>query len=272
MQKRESDPERDARPSGVSLPEEAKGVIRVGVVDRDTLLREGLAALLNTGKGLTCAGSWGDLNEAMTDLQADPPDVLLLDVFQMQHAGFQAFKHLLTACPTVRTIVMVRCPEDRCVILNRPALLSRQSSQSVMTAASTLDDCLQIALKMGAQGAIRKQCSFHHIEEAIHAVCAGCFWIEPGTSSRLAQQHLRAAHPISRESAVGPDSLTHRERQIIHLIAQGLSNKEIAHELHLGYSTIKNYVSSILGKLNLNDRTQIALYAVKQGDDSPSLL
>lgn len=271
MQKRELDLKRDARPSNISLSEE-KGVIRVGVVDRDTLLREGLAALLNTAKGMSCAGTWGDLSEAMIDLQTDPPDVLLLDVFQMQHAGFQALRHLLTVCPMVRTIVMVKCPEDRCVILNRPAPLSQQSSLSVQTPESTLDDCLQIALKIGAQGAIRKQCTFRHIEEAIHAVYAGGFWIEPGTSSRLALQHLRSAHPVSRESAVRPDGLTHRERQIIHLIAQGLSNKEIARELHLGYSTIKNYVSSILGKLQLNDRTQIALYAVKQADDIQSLL
>jgi DNA-binding NarL/FixJ family response regulator len=270
MQKIKSDPERDARRCRASTREE-KGVIRVGVVDRDTLLREGLAALLNTGKGLSCAGNWGDLNEAMTDLQACPPDVLLLDVFQMQHSGFQALKKLLTACPSVRTIVMAKCPEDRCVILNRPAPASRHAALPMLMAESALDDCIQIALKMGAQGAIRKQCTFQHIEEAIHAVYAGCFWIEPGTSSRLAQQHLRAANPVSPEAPVGPDCLTHRERQIIHLIAQGLSNKEIAFELHLGYSTIKNYVSSILGKLNLNDRTQIALYAVKQADDSQPL-
>jgi DNA-binding NarL/FixJ family response regulator len=267
MQKMENGPEGDAKPSSVSSPEE-KGVIQVGVVDQDTLLREGLAALLNTAEGLSCAGHWGDLEEAMTDLQADPPDVLLLDMFQMQHSGFHALRHLLTACPSVRTIVMVKCQEDRCVILNRPAPLSRQTPLPALTLESTLDDCLQVALKMGAQGAIRKQCAFRYIEEAIHAVYAGCFWIEPGTSSRLAQQHLRAANPVSREAAVGPDSLTHRERQIIHLIAQGLSNKEIAHELHLGYSTIKNYVSSILGKLSLHDRTQIALYAVKQSNDS----
>jgi DNA-binding NarL/FixJ family response regulator len=240
-------------------------VITIGLLDPDDLLREGVAALIGKTEDLLCVGDWSTPEDAMQGLAQTMPDVLLVDVKMPERAMFELLKALPTISPGTRVIATVDCREDRCVVLN-PQSPGRQNS-AVRILSQELaqpDDCLQMALKMGVQGALHRQRPFREIARAIRAVHSGQYWIEPPTALRLAQQHLlslRRAHTAERG---GPDMLTLRERQVLTLIAEGRSNKEIARELQLGYSTVKNYVSSILEKLGLSDRTQLALFAIQQ--------
>jgi DNA-binding NarL/FixJ family response regulator len=238
--------------------------VRVAILESNDLLRDGLAALVSITQGLALAGAWGDVDEALDEMPERLPDVALVDVKLPERSGFRALKAFPLVCPQTRAIMLVDCREDRCVVLNPQTSAAHvRSLRTVPAAFSGPDDCLQISLKMGAHGVLRKDCSFAEMTQAIRAVYAGQCWMELPTATRLAQQYLlsmRASHPAARS---GAQSLTLRERQVVSLISHGRSNKEIAHELQLGYSTVKNYVSNILEKLALSDRTQIALYAIQ---------
>ena len=245
-------------------PSKAHNEITVGILDGNTLMREGLVSLFQYEPGFKCVGSWGDVDEALQSLSIRPPNVVLADIKLPEKHGFDMLKRLTANFKDLRIIVTVDCPEERCVVINPNSPLFR-SDPSVFETCSAPDDCLQIALKVGAHGVLRKQCSFSYLLQAIKTVNAGQYWMELTTANRLARQYLLTLQgektDCRRHSGVG--SLTLRERQIIYLISQGKSNKEICRELRLAYSTVKNYVSSILEKLELSDRTQIALYAME---------
>ncbi|HXG07749.1 MAG TPA: response regulator transcription factor [Nitrososphaera sp.] len=240
--------------------------IRVGVLTPDPLLGEGLAALLNQSREFICAGNWTESASMLRELGVDPTDVLLIDAHLSDSSCFDVLNTVLKTCDKTRVIVMVDCQEAHCVVLNPRLSVNSDSPKRFRSLSREYpepDDCLQIALKNGAHGVLRRQCPFSRIAEAIRAVHAGQCWMELPTAARLARQYLLSLHPTPPMSiSAGSKSLTLRERQIVSLIAQGRSNKEIAGELRLGYSTVKNYVSSILQKLHLSDRTQLALYVV----------
>lgn len=244
--------------------------IRVGVLTPDPLLGEGLAALLNQSKEFICTGNWTASATMLRELEVYPPEVVLIDAHLSDSSCFDVLKAVLTTCDETRVIVMVDCQEAHCVVLNPRLSVNTDSEKRFRSLSREYpepDDCLQIALKNGAHGVLRRQCPFSRIAEAIRAVHAGQCWMELPTAARLARQYLLSLHPSPPHVHTSSKSLTLRERQIVALIAQGRSNKEIAGELRLGYSTVKNYVSSILQKLHLSDRTQLALYAV---DHSPA--
>jgi DNA-binding NarL/FixJ family response regulator len=235
--------------------------IRVAVVDPNALMREGVCALLRVSDELEPCGAWGDAVEALRSIRKAPPDVLLLDVKLPGQSSYELLKALPRVSPGTRTLVMVDCLPDDCVVLNPPRVAPQPEAFRVIPRPfSQPDDCLQLALKMGAHGVIHKHCSFDYLTQAIRTVQSGQYWMEFPTANRLAEQYIATFRP-SPVTTVGADTLTLRERQVAALVAQGRSNKEIARELRLGYSTVKNYVSSILQKLELRDRTQIALYS-----------
>lgn len=245
-------------------PSNGHNDITVGILDGNTLMREGLVSLFQHEPGFKCIGSWGEVEEAMHALSSKPPNVLLADVKLPEKYGFEMLKGLSVNFMNLRIIVTVDCPEERCVILN-PNSSPIRNDPAVFETYSAPDDCLQIALKVGAHGVLRKQCSFSCILQAIRTVNAGQYWMELPTANRLARQYLLTLQGEKADCRrhSGASSLTLRERQIVYLISQGKSNKEICRELRLAYSTVKNYVSSILEKLELSDRTQIALYAME---------
>lgn len=239
--------------------------IRVAVLEESDLLREGLSALLRTSDVLECVGTWSDAMSASQAILSTQPDVLLGDVRLLAANGFEVLRSLLRLCPDLRVIVFADCSEDQCIVLH-PRLCCGRTTVSPSRLAHTFldpDDCRQLSLKMGAHGAMDKTCSFQKIVQAIQSVYAGNLWMERGTSRRLAQQYLNGLQTATTPSLLS-DRLTAREKHIAALIALGRSNKEIAQELQLGYSTVKNYVSSILDKLELRDRTQIAVFAADQ--------
>lgn len=243
--------------------------IRVAVLERNDLLRDGLAALVSITPDLALAGTWSDVDVALEEMPERLVDVALVDVKLPERSGFRALKAFPTICPHTRAIMMVECREDRCMVLNPQTSAHVRPLRPAPAAFSGPDDCLQISLKMGASGVVRKDCSFAEMSQAIRAVHGGQCWMELPTATRLAEQYLLTLRPSAPASRTGSQNLTLRERQVVSLIAHGRSNKEIAHELQLGYSTVKNYVSNILEKLSLSDRTQIALYAIQSnGSDN----
>lgn len=236
--------------------------IRVAVVECDELLRDCLKALLEQDPAFALAGVWCDAHEAMAAVADDPPNVLLLGIRLADRSGFEAIRTLLVSFPQTRIIATVDCMEDRCQVLH-PQLTSAscRAVRMVSQVFAEPDDCLQTALKMGAHGCIRLRCPYANVAQAIRRVHAGQIAIEPPTALRLARQFLHAIRS-SGTSDTGYNSLTLRERQVVALVAQGRSNKEIAAELQVSYSTVKNHVSSVLDKLGLTDRTQLAVYAL----------
>ena len=239
--------------------------IKVGVLEGSDLTREGIVALLNGSSDLTCVGSWSNAADALRAVEARPPDVLMVDAKLPDQSAFEVLRKLPIVSPTTRVLVTVDCREEECVVLNPPSHSNHDKPLHLVSQdLPGPDDCLQLALKIGAHGVLRKNCSFRSIAQAIQAVHGGQYWLELPTATRLAQQYLVSIRPTNPRQKNSDGHLTLRERQVITLIAQGRSNKEIAHELQLGYSTVKNYVSSILQKLNLDDRTQVALYALEK--------
>lgn len=253
--------------SGKSSTDAPGPVIRIAVLDANDLVREGLSALIANTPDFTLSASWSDPDVALAEISQASPDVLLIDVKFPDRSSFRALKALPLAAPRTRAIMMVDCAEERCAVLNPSSQVARERTLRLVPASfSGPDDCLQIALKMGAHGVLRKSSSYREVSQAVRAVHAGQCWMELPTATRLAQQYLLSLRPARTPERSGPQALTLRERQVVSLIAHGRSNKEIAHELQLGYSTVKNYVSNILEKLGLSDRTQIALYAIHQSE------
>lgn len=254
-----------ARRNGVG-GRRAGSIVRVGMLEPNQLLREGLIALVTATPSLQLAGAWATAEALLGEAPRAAADVLLVDVKLPERASFAVLKALPSACPSSRVIVMVDCPEERCTVLSAQVAGARDRASRMPSASfSGPDDCLQTALKLGAHGVVRKSCAFADVVEAIRAVHGGQCWMEIATATRLAQQYLLTLRPSRRAAAESGLALTQRERQVVSLISHGRSNKEIARELQLGYSTVKNYVSNILEKLGLNDRTQIALYAIGKG-------
>lgn len=238
--------------------------IKVGVLDANDLLREGLVLLLERAEGLVCCGEWRDAPTALHELRQAVPDVLIVDMKLPGQSSFRVLESLPNIAPHAKAIVMVDCRAEDCVVLNPRRYGERDLTRVAPQPFAAPDDCLQMALKIGAQGVLHNHCSFTYLVKAIRSVHNGHYWMEIPTANRLAEQYLMTLRSTSAAPEGEVDRLTLRERQVAALVSQGRSNKEIARELHLGYSTVKNYVSSILEKLDLRDRTQIALFALEQ--------
>lgn len=238
--------------------------IRVAVLDANDLLREGLVVLLERTEGFTCCGDWRDAATALKELPRVAPDVLLVDMKLPGQSAFTVLESLRTSSPYSRAIVTVDCRADDCVVVNPRRYGERDDTRVLPQPFAAPDDCLQMALKVGAHGVLHNHCSFVYLAKAIRSVHGGHYWMELPTANRLAEQYLLTLRPAVSNGTDTVEKLTLRESQVAALVSLGRSNKEIARELHLGYSTVKNYVSSILEKLDLRDRTQIALFALEQ--------
>jgi DNA-binding NarL/FixJ family response regulator len=234
---------RDGRRSSTSLR------IKIGVVENDLLLREGLVALLNAVEEFECIGAWNQAQEALIDIQRLQPDVLLLDIEQMEPSGLTLLKPLPSISPPTHIFVTMNRLEECWETLNGQPLPPKRGAPALFS-----------ALQFKVCGARCEDGGFHCIAENIRKAYFGADGIDPADVTHVAQPHFRSLPDITAEK-VQTESLTLREYQVIQLIAQGHSNKDIAKEMRLGYSTIKNYVSSILRKLELDGRTQVALLA-----------
>ena len=206
--------------------------IRVLLVDDHAIVREGLQMLLSEEADIEVVGQAADGNEALTAAASLHPDVILMDLVMPELDGIQAMQRLRAISPASRVLVLTSFTDDRRV---------------------------HDAIQAGATGYLLKDVLKPDLLRAIRAAAQGKPTLHPEAQQRLMQQ-------VAAPSGPSPfDALTEREREVVSLIARGQSNKAIAAALHLTEGTVKGYVSAILSKLGVADRTQAALYAVKHG-------
>ena len=209
--------------------------IRVLIVDDHEIVREGLQTLLLEESDIEIAGEARNGAEAVRGAAATRPDVVLMDLSMPGIEGIEAIRLLRAASPESHVLVLTSFVDDRRV----------------------LD-----AIQAGATGYLMKDVLKSDLLDAIRAAACGQPTLHP-----LAQQALMR-QTVSADTQPHAN-LTQRERDVLRLIADGNSNKQIASLLFLSEGTIKGYVSAVLAKLGVSDRTQAALYAVKHGLNIP---
>ena len=221
-----------------------KTPIRVMLVDDHVIVRKGINALLTTEADIQVVGEAGDGLEALEKAGALRPDVILMDLVMPHMDGIEATRQ-----------ITARHAETHILVLTSFAA----------------DDKIFPAIKAGALGYLLKDSRPEELVEAIRQVYRGEPSLEPVIARKLLQE---LSHPTT-ESQPTADPLTERELSVLRLIAQGLSNREIAEQLVIAEWTVRTHVSNILSKLHLASRTQAALYALKKGlaslEDVPSL-
>ena len=216
--------------------------IRILLVDDHAILRKGIRALLSTEADIEVVGEAGDGVEALAQAEALRPDVILMDLVMPNMDGIEATRQVTTRQPGARILVLT---------------------------SFVADDKVFPAIKAGALGYILKDSGPDELVRAIRQVYRG----EPTLEPEIARKVLfELAQPTKQPPT--PDPLTGRELEVLRLVAQGKSNREIAGDLVLAELTVRTHVSNILSKLHLANRTQAALYALKEGiaslDDVPA--
>jgi DNA-binding NarL/FixJ family response regulator len=211
-------------------------MIRLVLVDDDPMVRTGLRLILSSAADIAVVGEAADGDEAVTVVQAEQPDVVLLDVRMPGMDGLSAATHLLAD----------------------PA----RSWRVIMLTTFDLDEYVYGAIAVGASGFLLKDVPPERLIGAIRTVAAGDMLLAPAITQRLVARYARPATPADASRL---DALTDRERQVLELIARGLSNAEIAARLYLGEATVKTHIGRVLSKLNLRDRAQAVIAAYESG-------
>jgi NarL family two-component system response regulator LiaR len=207
--------------------------IRVLTADDHDLVRRGLHALFEITSGIELVGEAVDGLDAIEKARQLQPDVILLDLVMPRMGGIEAIQRIRVENPNARILVLTSFAED---------------------------DQVFSAVKSGALGYVLKDSSPDDLLEAIRDVYRG----EPSLQPNIARKLLREiSRPADRELIEDP--LTDREIEVLKLVARGLSNQEIADELVISEGTVRFHVSNILDKLHLANRTQAALYALREG-------
>ena len=212
--------------------------IRILLVDDQRLMREGLRILLELETDLEIVGEATNGGEALSAYAEVEPDVVLMDVRMPGMDGVEATWRLRERWPSARVIILTTFDDDEYVFEG---------------------------LRAGARGYLLKDVSGHDLAEAVRTVAAGGALIEPSVARRVVAEFARMAPPIRQPDEGLAEPLSDREREILRLVAQGLTNREISDQLCLAQGTVKNYVTTILQKLGARDRTQAALRSRELG-------
>jgi NarL family two-component system response regulator LiaR len=208
-------------------------VIRILIVDDHAIVREGQRALIETEPGMTLVGEAKNGIEAIELAHTLNPDVIFMDLFMPVMSGIEAIEAIKAEKPEARILVLTSFAEDEKVFA---------------------------AVKAGASGNLLKDATPDEILTAVRNVNRG----EPAMNPTIANKLMRE---LRRESDLPPtkEPLTERELDILKLVAQGLSNQDIAENLVISERTVRTHVSNILSKLHLANRTQATLYALQEG-------
>jgi DNA-binding NarL/FixJ family response regulator len=215
------------------------GVIRVLVADDQRVVREGLGSLLGLLSGIEVVGTAADGDEALAQALRLKPDVVLMDLRMPRCDGVEATRRLRAADASIRVLVLTTYADDRSVI---------------------------DALRAGARGYLTKDVGAEELRAALERVTQGQPVIDPAV-----QQHLLDAittggpGPSASPAPRLPDGLTAREAEVLALIAQGLSNAEIAGRLVVSETTVKTHINHLFAKTGVRDRAQAVTYAYRHG-------
>lgn len=211
-------------------------MIRVLLVEDQTLVSEGLEMLINVAADMRVVACARDGIEALTRIQQAQPDLVLMDVRMPKMNGIEALRRMRAKGLTVPTILLTTFEDDS-------ALLE--------------------GIRLGARGYLLKDISLAKLTEAIRLVASGGSMFSPVVTERLLQELGDAPLPPGDGSV--SELLTPREAEIMRLMTGGYSNREIAEALSLSEGTVKNHVSNILSKLHVRDRTRAVLKAIETG-------
>lgn len=206
--------------------------ITILLVDDQRLMRDGLRTLLELEDDLTVVGEASTGEEALLQYAALQPAIVLMDVRMPGMDGVEATRRLCAQWPAAKIIILTTFDEDEYIFEG---------------------------LRAGALGYLLKAVSGDELANAIRKVAAGQALIDPAVTRKLVTEFARLAPPQRSLNTGLAEPLSEREIAILRLVAQGLSNREIAERLHLAEGTVKNYVTSLLGKIGVRDRTQAAL-------------
>ena len=212
--------------------------IKMVIVDDHRVVRSGVKALVETEPELEVIGEAGDGREAVTKVKAQQPDVVLMDLVMPEMDGVEATKEITKLSANPRILILTSFSEEERIIQ---------------------------AIKAGASGYLIKDASPDELVRAIKDVYRGESTLDP----KVAGTVLRS---VQNEPEDSSENLTNREIEILELLAEGLPNEGIAERLYIRERTVRSHASNILGTLNLANRTQAALYAVRKGIADLSIL
>jgi NarL family two-component system response regulator LiaR len=207
--------------------------IRILIADDHAVVREGLRALIDTERGMELVGEAADGVEAVLEVRSLQPDVILMDLVMPRKDGIGAIGEIKRENPEARILVLTSFAEDEKVFP---------------------------AIQAGALGYLLKDSSPQELLQAIREVYRGESSLHPTIARKLVREISQPSDLPATE-----EPLTEREVEVLSLVARGLSNQEIADRLVVSERTVRTHVSNILGKLHLANRTQAALYAVREG-------
>jgi len=215
-------------------------MIRLLLADDQALVRTGFRLILQQAPDMSVVGEAADGEQAAAMALDLAPDVVLMDVRMPGVDGVEATRRI-RADDTCRTRVLILTTFD-------------------------LDEYVYAAIRAGASGFLLKDTLAADLLSAIRVVAGGDAVVAPSTTRRLLERYVPAGpHPPGRAAVTDPGVLTDREREVLTLIAKGLSNAEIAARLFLSEGTVKTHVSRVLTKLDLRDRVQAVVYAYESG-------
>lgn len=208
--------------------------IRVLIADDHTVVREGLAAILGAQEDIELVGVAVNGVEAVEKTLQTKPDVTLMDLVMPQMDGLAAIQAIKAAIPEAHILVLTSFADDERVFP---------------------------AIKAGAMGYLLKDAPREVLLQAVRDVAQGKVSLHPTIARRI----LREINQPASAPVGSIETLTEREKETLRLIARGLSNQEMALAMHIHENTVAKYVSAVLSKLNLTNRTQAALYAIRSG-------
>lgn len=215
-------------------------MIKILIADDQELIRESLKIILDMKSDIKVIGLAEDGNKVLEIVKKNLPDIILMDIRMPELDGVLCTKIIKEKFPDVKIIILTTFDDDEYVFY---------------------------ALKYGASGYLLKGCSVQELTAAIHTVMNGGSILNAGIITKVVKlfNQMARANIAMEVDSKNVEELNRTEKNIASLVGRGLSNKEIAEKLFLSEGTIRNAVSSVLSKLNLRDRTQLAIWAVQTG-------
>lgn len=230
-----------------ALNESAKRIIRLGLVDDHEISRLGLRSVLNQFSGFAVVSEHCNGKDAIEAFMTAPPDVVIMDVNMPEMNGIDATRHLKTHQPSINILMLTDADHD---------------------------DEVFAAFAAGADGYCLKHTTSSYLHNALISVYQGAAWIDPAIAKRVLQFCTTGIGTLGG-SALKPGAelsesqckfgLTERELEVLHLIVEGFSNKDIAEKLCISENTVKTHNKRVMEKLSVSDRTQAAVKAFQEG-------
>lgn len=212
--------------------------IRVLVADDHTIVRQGLLALLNEQPDIEVVAEAEDGRDALKKVEKLTPDVVILDVGMPRLNGMEAARQIKRQNPAIKILMLTMHSDEEYIFQT---------------------------LKAGASGYLLKDAAATELITAIHSVYSGQSYLSPSVSHRVIENYVRRSDPLPSEDSGTYELLTEREREVLQLVAEGKTNREIAELLNISIKTVDNHRTNLMNKLDIHDRAGLIRYAIKKG-------